>query len=187
MVMELRRVDDSTLKSLIADPKEAAWFISGIEPSGPRRGLFSRLFGKEEEEKKEPREWQFPPCEEVLDVDKSWHALHFLLTGTGGESDSPRAFLLHGGTSVATGDFPILFHTADEVEKIYDSISSESFESYINRYDVEKMKEEDIYKFDELESSDEDMREYATDYLKSLIEFIELTTKNKQGLAISMG
>jgi hypothetical protein len=38
-----------------------------------------------------------------LSLDKSWHALHYLLTGTAGEGELPASFLLRGGQILGQG------------------------------------------------------------------------------------
>ena len=38
--------------------------------------------------------------DDLVDVDKAWHCLHFLLTGTASEGEPPMDFVVRGGTEV---------------------------------------------------------------------------------------
>jgi hypothetical protein len=39
-----------------------------------------------------------------LDVDKAWHGIHYLLTGTAWEGDPPLDFIVKGGSQVGDVD-----------------------------------------------------------------------------------
>lgn len=40
------------------------------------------------------------PSNRVLSVEKAWHGLHYLLTGSAKQGEEPLCFLMHGGRSV---------------------------------------------------------------------------------------
>jgi len=58
-------------------------------------------FADEEEESIE-----YDPEAELLDLDKSWHGIHYLLSGSDFEGEPPQAFLLNWGIELGDPDAP---------------------------------------------------------------------------------
>ena len=116
MIAVLSTLTDSTLDCVLATP-ELVWRI--IAPDDPEMwreakparsggGWLARLFGKMEPAPPPP-----PPVQELtlaedelhqVDLDKSWHGLHFLLTGSAWDGAPPLNFLVAGGTEVGDID-----------------------------------------------------------------------------------
>ncbi len=68
---------------------------------------------------------QTKPSEEVLPLDKSWHGIHFALTGTDGIAAFPLGFIVSGGTEIGEEDLgygPARAFGADEVKEIARSV-----------------------------------------------------------------
>jgi hypothetical protein len=82
-----------------------------------------------------------------LSLEKAWHGLHYLLTGSAAEGDLPLAFLLQGGEEVGEDDGygpPRLF-SPDEVEEIDAALSAISDDQLWSRFDPEQMSTEGVY------------------------------------------
>src|SRR4051812_40770621 len=75
MIAALRRLSDSDLLHLQKKPELVADYLA----ENPLDG--------------------FGPFAD-LDIDKAWHAIHFLLTGTAWEGEPPLDFLAIGGTEI---------------------------------------------------------------------------------------
>ncbi len=113
MYLSLAGVSDATIARIHADPPLIWQIVAPDDPGavaaarGPaqRQGFFARLLGR----KAPPPPPAPPPLEiqagegdlgEAGDLDKAWHGIHFLLTGTAWEGDPPLNFLLVGGRDV---------------------------------------------------------------------------------------
>src|SRR5688572_4637046 len=62
---------------------------------------------------------------DFVDVDKAWHCLHFLLTGTAWEGDPPLNFIVAGGSEVGDEDVgygPARGFSSPEVRAIADAL-----------------------------------------------------------------
>ena len=108
----------------------------------------------------------YSAAEDHLYLDKSWAAIHFLLTGTEGEGDFPFNFILAGGRPIPGSDGARYF-SPEEVRIIYTALSVRSSEDFLTRYDPRIAKTE-IYPFI---WDPEYIEEYFTDlkdYLRNL-------------------
>lgn len=85
--------------------------------------------------------------ERHLDIDKSWHGVHYLLTGDPWEGEPPLSWAVLGGTGIGedTGYGPPRYLTPDEVRDVADALDDASPESLTARFDPVAMKAEGIY------------------------------------------
>jgi hypothetical protein len=110
MVLSLVRASDETIRRLQEFPP-LVWKV--IAPDDPepltealkgatKGGFLGRLFGH----KTSPKSIPELPNEEhpMIDLDKAWNGIHFLLTQTAWEGDPPLNFLLLGGTQIGDID-----------------------------------------------------------------------------------
>ena len=83
-----------------------------------------------------------------VDIEKAWHCLHFLLTGTASEGDPPLDFIVCGGREVGDEDVgygPARAFTSVEVKAIADALELVSIEELARRFDGKRMDELEIY------------------------------------------
>jgi len=114
-----------------------------------------------------------------VDVDKAWHCLHFLLTGTADGGDPPLNFVLTGGREVGTEDVgygPARAFTSQEVAQIAKALEPIDRSWLAARFDAERMDRLEIYPdsghWSEVEPSSEDSFGYylaGFDSIKSLV------------------
>jgi hypothetical protein len=85
--------------------------------------------------------------EEGLTLEKSWHSLHYLLTGTAGETDSVLGKAILGGTEIGpdVGFGPARYLEPSEVKKVAKSLKMVSKKDLISRFDLETMKAAKVY------------------------------------------
>ncbi|HQX07694.1 MAG TPA: YfbM family protein [Zoogloea sp.] len=80
---------------------DAVGDLLGFEAPAPKRGFFSRLFGKPAvppaaaSGKREP-----VSAANTFELEQTWHILHFLFSGGNAEGPWPMAFLMSGGIDV---------------------------------------------------------------------------------------
>jgi hypothetical protein len=84
---------------------------------------------------------------DVLELDKSWHTLHYLLTGSAEPSDSALGWAILGGKEIGPdlGYGPARLLTAAEVQEIASALAQVSSEDLTQRFDLDKMIASEIY------------------------------------------
>jgi len=156
----LRRASAADVARMRAEPALVAAFVHGDAPSvAPRAG--GGLFGflrrllpievttTEAPAEPEPAAASWPEAEEgeAVDLDKLWHGLHYLLTGSADERPLPAGFLLSGGEDVGEdeGDgTPRLLEPA-QVRAIADLLAALDADELTRRFDARRMTELKIY------------------------------------------
>ncbi|HWG42266.1 MAG TPA: YfbM family protein [Gemmataceae bacterium] len=120
-------------------------------------------------------------------LEKAWHGLHFLLTGSAGESDVPLGFLLEGGQEVGEDDgygAPRLFQPG-EVQQINAALAPISDDELWSRFDPELMEAESIYPCIWDEEEDELRDEYLT-YFHELKQVVAQAGEGGMGLLVTL-
>ncbi len=120
-------------------------------------------------------------------LEKAWHGLHFLLTGSAGESGVPLGFLLEGGQEVGEDDgygAPRLFQPG-EVQQINAALAPISDDELWGRFDPELMEAEDIYPciWDEKE---EELRDEYLTYFHELKKVVAQAAEGGMGLLVTL-
>jgi hypothetical protein len=82
----------------------------------------------------------------VLDLDKAWHGLHFLLTGTAWDGEEPGCFLLAGGQEIGDdeADSRPRVLDANQVRRFSEFLSAISTQELQRRFDPARMNLLDI-------------------------------------------
>jgi Domain of unknown function (DUF1877) len=162
MYLELAAVSDGTIERLHADPPLVWQIVRPDEPervataraeSRSRPGLLARLLrrGAAPPPEPEPPPLELGPGEGSLgalgDMEKTWHGVHYLLTGTAWEGEAPLNFLLAGGKEVdiEVGQAPVLTHTSAETRAIATALAALSDAELRARYDPAEMMRLEIY------------------------------------------
>ena len=126
-----------------------------------------------------------PPADRVLDIDKTWHAIHFLLTGTEGEGDPPFCNAVLGGAplgEVDVGYGPARFLLPTEVAEVSTLISSIPESELRHRLDLPVMKELGIYP-NVWEDADEEW-EYVLPNYRALVLFFGEAAKAGEAMLL---
>ena len=160
MYLALYTVSDATIERLHADPP-LAWRIMDPERPEyeakaradlqPRPGLIARLLGAKPEPLPPPPSLDLAPGENQLgqdgDFEKSWHALHYVLTGTSDEGEPPLNFLMGGGRELelVDGDAPLLTHSSADTRRIAEALRALTDQEVRRRADPEEMMRLDLY------------------------------------------
>ena len=85
--------------------------------------------------------------DDLVDVDKAWHCLHFLLTGTAWEGEPPLDFVVRGGAEVGEdlGYGPARAFASSELRAIADALDKLEHRDLVSRFNATKMDELEIY------------------------------------------
>ncbi|HEX8668972.1 MAG TPA: DUF1877 family protein [Allosphingosinicella sp.] len=180
MVYVLRRVTPEQLGFLRRKPEhlEAFLFDEAREAAVEETGLMDRLvsvFGF-----KRRAEWLGGAREEgdEIDLDKSWHLMHFLLAGSADATGEPESFLVEEWPEI--GDVEVGWGRAwaidaAAVERFDRALSAVEDRALASRYDTVSMVEQDVYLAEGFAGDEEGAVEYVLEYLASLRKFVSET------------
>lgn len=120
-------------------------------------------------------------------LEKAWHAIHFILTGTAYEGDLPAAFIIEGGDFLREPeddvDCPPRWLDADLVDELNLLLQQIDDAELALRCDVPKMVMADIYSVSE--ECGEDLLEELADCFLALRTFVEAAASQQQALIVA--
>ncbi len=159
MYVGLASLSEASINKLHADPP-LVWLVVAPDDSEAvarargalkRPGFLARLFGAR-------AETTLPPTTadlvlekgegELGNLDKAWHGIHYLLTGTAWEGDPPLNFLVTGGREVGdeeVGYGPARTFMPGEAREIASALAGLSDEQLRARFKPEEMMRLEIY------------------------------------------
>lgn len=109
-----------------------------------------------------------------LSLEKAWHGLHYLLTGSADDGPSPLSFILMGGQDIGPDlDYgPARLLSSQFVKELDNTLRDITIDDLWQRFDPAKMFEEKIYPeiWDEPE---EELRDEYGWYFNDLKTFVE--------------
>ncbi len=120
----------------------------------------------------------------LVDIDKSWEGILFLLTGQNLETiDHPLARVLFSGQIIDEdqdlGYGPGQYLTPEQVKEVNVQISKISVEELSKKYDPKKMNKLNVYPNS---WKDDDMVNYLTEYFKTIQDFYAEASKNNEAI-----
>jgi hypothetical protein len=120
MIANLRPTSDAEIDRLLANPAEITRFLYGADADGLER----------------------------VGLNKAWHAIHFVLTGSRLGGEEPLNFLVDEGTPVGEVDVgfgPARVLRSDQVRRIAAALAPISPDEVARRVDVKRFDQEAIY------------------------------------------
>lgn len=124
---------------------------------------------------------------QILDLDKAWGAIHYLLTGTAWEGEAPQNFLLCGGEQVGDVDLglgPARSLSAEATRGAAAMLQSGTDAELRTRFDPADMKGKEIYPDFWDESDPNAELDYVLEHLAALRAFVERAAAKRMGLLI---
>lgn len=114
-----------------------------------------------------------------LEIDKAWHGLHYLLTGTAWEGNAPWTYLVLAGHPVGEdlGYGPALFLTPELVSEAADAIAGLDETTLRQRYNPEEMMRLEINPEVWVEEGEEGLQ-YLLHFYGPLKEFFQTAASN---------
>jgi hypothetical protein len=122
-------------------------------------------------------------AERKMDVDKAWHAIHYLLNGDAWDGEHPLDFWTIGGTVLSVlGYGPARGFTSAQVKEIAAALAPVDTAKLFERWNAKKMRKADIYGIDPDEREAEE--EYVGDNFERLKRFISTLAREGQGMIV---
>jgi hypothetical protein len=185
MIGNLRTTSDADIDALLAKPKRIELMLYGeyIADKSNNGGIFS-FFKKKREEPADNWKPAEPGAE--FDIDKAWHGIHFLLTGSAWEGNGPEAFIVAGGTEIGDVDVgygPARAFKAKGVHEIAERLKSVDKKSLEDRCDKKAFIENEIYP-EIWDEAPEDCFGYLLEYFEMLKQFICKAAEDKKALIV---
>lgn len=151
MICNLRRASVEDVEHLLEAPERISRFLYGEDadmPPSAGGGLLSRLFGGTPKPPPPPVEWRPREDGDEVDLEKSWHGLHFLFTGTAWHGDEPANFLVLGGEAIGDVDVgygPARAFLPDDVTELARFLATLDADELRRRFDPARMTQLKIY------------------------------------------
>jgi hypothetical protein len=180
-------VSEATIRLIHADPLLVLQVMGNDEELERERrkamkgpGLIGRMLGKKPPAPPPSEPLVLAPGEgEVTDLDKAWHAAHWLLTGSVWEGDPPLDFIVQGGTDLdydGPWNQPPRTFTAAETRAIADALARVSDDDLRARYKPDEMMQAEIYP--EIWDREPDGEEDPQGYVMSAIADVRAAVNN---------
>jgi Domain of unknown function (DUF1877) len=157
MIGNLRPASDAEIERLLANPPDITRFLYGADAEQGERVV----------------------------LDKAWHAIHFVLTGSRLGGDEPLNFLVSEGTPVGEVDVgygPARVLTSEQVRQLAAALAPLEPEHVAERVDVRTLDEQSIY------PGNWQRNGYGVDYVVSnyrdMRELIARTANDGRGLIL---
>jgi hypothetical protein len=184
----LRQASDVTLGFLLQNPETIRSYL-GFETPRRNQGLLSRIFGsKKPEHQRATIDIPDSSNGRVESIEKSWHGLHFLFTGSDWDSDLPNGFLLAGSVigDVDVGYGPARAINVNETAAVCDFLKSIDHEFVSKNFDPQRMTELELYPNCWDREPEEELK-YLLWNFDLLKAFVQETYDRNQGLVIYLG
>lgn len=187
---------DDNIRRVLADPP-LIWSV--VAPDKPElvdrerarpRGLLARLFGRKPAPADPFPLWLSDGEGKQLDLDKAWHGIHYLLTGTNFKGEFPLNFLVLGGEQagrVEVGYGPARLFTSARVHEIAAALAPIDETSLRARFNPDEMMRLAIYpSIWDREPADDDTFAYCAEFYSEMKAFVADTASRGLGLVITV-
>jgi hypothetical protein len=199
MYVSLAGVSDATITRVHADPPLIWQIVAPDDPEAvsaargpaPRQGFVGRLLGRAPAPPPPmPLPLDLQPGEGDLgaagDLDKAWHGIHYLLTGTAWEGDPPLNFLLVGGRDVDDFESAHTF-TAAETRDIAAALARVDDAELRRRFAPAEMMRLEIYpEIWDRDPADDDSLGYLLEMVAVLRGALERVVGQGYGLLVTL-
>ncbi len=121
------------------------------------------------------------------ELEKSWHGLHFVLTGRADDAPAPLGYLLSGGEEVGEdlGYGSARFLNSSQVKALRDALRPFDEAEFDRRFDVKAMERAQLYPNCWDEDRDDLLEEFDS-YLRELQRDLDATVAAGEGLLIAI-
>ncbi len=124
------------------------------------------------------------------DLDKSWHGIHYLMTGRAWEGVFPLDFLICGGEEVGDidmGSGPARAFRTAEVREIAMALAGIEAEALVDRFDAEEMMSQRIYPEIWLSGAGgKDALDYCLEYFEVMKGLVQHAAHENVGIVVHL-
>ncbi len=186
MVYCLRRATDAQLSTLLRQPALIERFLydAAREEAVVRTGLWDKLassFGFKRSQL--PMSVVREEGDEI-DIDKSWHVLHYLLTGDAEATDSPLSLLQRPYPNIGNEDIgwgPAFAIDSASMAAFAEAVHSIELAEFRYRFDPARMSEDDIYLGNSFDAEDDEGFWYFEHWFGVLRDFAGQCARRRCG------
>lgn len=117
--------------------------------------------------------------EQVIDIDKSWHGIHFLLTGEQYGGQPPLSNVVFGVTPIGEEDVgygPAMGTPASTVKAIAEALSAVTDDEFRSKFDMAALNAADVYP--QIWNEGQEALEYLATYFRELRDFYMKAAEN---------
>ena len=121
-----------------------------------------------------------------VSLEKAWHGLHYLLTGSAWEESGPLAFIVAGGEEIPESDGgygPVRLLSPGETAEINTALAEIDDAELWSRFDAEAMSEQGVYP-DIWDEPEEDLRDEYLSYFNDLKKLVATAASRRESLLI---
>jgi len=196
MCLGLATLSDANIDRVLRDPP-LIWRV--IAPDDPepfetaraeqkKPTLLSRLFGRRRE-MPAATDLELSATEGAgSDLDKAWHGIHYLLTGTSWKGTPPLNLLVSGGRAVGDIDVgygPARVLTAVDTRKACEALRALTDEDLRARFNPTDMLAKEIYpEIWDRSPEEDDTLGYLIEHVQTLRRFLDQAVAQKLGLVV---
>lgn len=191
MIGNLSRIPEEVRSALHQNPSKITGLLYPEFVNEPvkKPGFLARLFGGKKAEPV-PATVTLPVLgeEDSADLDKTWHVLHFLLTGTAWEGNFPANFLVTGGQPVGDVDVgygPARSFSVAETAQIHLFLQELDLRELRTKLNPKEMEDLKIYPgFGKRDTVADDEWGYFAGGLETAMEFVAETARQNKALLV---
>jgi hypothetical protein len=124
----------------------------------------------------------------MLDVDKAWHGIHWLLSGSAWEGDWPLGFIVTGGTAIGDEDVgygPARALRSAEVLELNTALAKVSRDELKERFDPEELTKAEIYP--QIWDEGDEALDYLLGGFDDLKKYVAEAAAKKMGMLVWIG
>jgi hypothetical protein len=121
----------------------------------------------------------------ILDLDKSWHGLHYLLTQSSWEGEGPQAFLIHGGELIDLGMASARVFFPAQVKPIDAALAGMTTDEFRSRFNPHLMMTDEVYpEIWDRDPKDDDTLGWLVSSFEELKKFVRQAQSESRCLVI---
>jgi uncharacterized protein DUF1877 len=196
MSLSFVTLSDENINRVLEDPP-LVWQVIAPEEPGlyeaaraeqSKSGVLSKLFRRAAPAERSP-DLEMSSAEGIAtDIDKAWHGIHYLLTGTEEEGEYPRSFLLAGGRLVGDVDVgygPARVLSSKETREARDFLNTLADAELRRRFNPADMLARKIYpEIWDRDPAADDTLGYLIEHVRTLRGFLNQTVDNGCGIVV---
>lgn len=121
-------------------------------------------------------------------LDKAWHAIHFVLTGSAWAGEAPWAWAILGGTELGEDEDGNWRHLpAEQVREVAQALSALPPDEFARRYDPQALADAQIYPDVIWLRDGDDAKQYVVDYYAQLSGFYAAAAQRGDDVFATIG